>query len=603
MMIRAYVTSRLILGVGLLMYGGPGVVSHGVECPAGLRGAWSGTLAVAELLEVRLGLRERSPGDYVATIRSRQFAEEIPVWRDRERLRFQSTRLPIAFDGMLSEDGRRLGGFVQYGSTIARVDLLAEAGLANRSWADDWSPLEVVGEDLRFDLYIEDDGAGGTGGYFFFRDQRLPGLWGYGMECRDELIVVGEKNLSLWLEGRLDPARETLTMTVTGLGGSIPITFARMAPDFVPPMPDAPEALPREPASAGYVEHAPTALDDGWPTAKPSEAGLDVALIGDMVRAVIDEEMALTHSVLVARWGKLVVEEYFYGFERDTWHDMRSASKTLASTLVGLAVQEGWIAGSNALALPFFSRYRHYANWDARKAQITVRDLLTMSSGLDANDSDSRSVASEGAYQSQTERPDWIKLALDAPMIADPGAQPLYGGANPLIIGGILDEALDEPVEWFAHRTLFEPLGIERYKFFLDPTGVVYMGGGLHLRPRDMAKFGQLYLDGGVWQGRRLLSEEWIQESWGQYGMLAPLDRNGHQYGYLWWHHVYAVGDDTIETLEARGNGGQYIFVVPSLQLVVVITSGNFRTGKTRQPEEILRRFILPAVLGSPDSR
>jgi CubicO group peptidase (beta-lactamase class C family) len=599
----AAASSRLVFGVGLLFLGGPGAVPHGAECPAGLRGAWSGTLAVGELLEVRLGVQERAPGDYVATIRSRQFAEEIPVWRDGERLRFQSTRLPIAFDGMLSDDGTRLGGFIHYGSTLARMELPTETGSAKRSWAAVWSPLQVPEEALSFDLYIDDDGAGGLGGYFFFRDQRLPGLWGYGLECRKDLVVAGEKNLSLWLEGRFDPARSLLRMTVKGLGGSVPITFERMPPELVPPVPDAPEAPPREPGSAGYVEHAPEAVGDGWPTAKPSEVGLDVAVIGDMVRAIIDEEMALTHSVLIARRGKLVVEEYFYGFGRETWHDMRSASKTLASTLVGLAVQEGRITGSDALALPFFSKYRQYANWDARKARITLRDLLTMSSGLDANDSDPRSVASESAYQSQTERPDWIKLALDAPMIADPGSQPLYGGANPLIIGGILEKALDEPVEWFAHRALFEPLGIERYKFFIDPTGVVYMGGGLHLRPRDMAKYGQLYLDGGVWQGRRVLSEEWVQESWGRYGRLLPLDRNGHQYGYLWWHHVYAVRDDRIETLEARGNGGQYIFVVPSLELVAVITAGNFRTGKTRQPEEILRRFVLPAVLGTRASR
>jgi CubicO group peptidase (beta-lactamase class C family) len=190
-------------------------------------------------------------------------------------------------------------------------------------------------------------------------------------------------------------------------------------------------------------------------------------------------------------------------------------------------------------------------------------------------------------------------------MIADPGSQPLYGGANPLILGGILAAALEEPVEWFAHRMFFAPLGIERYRFLLDPTGIVYMGGGLYLRPRDMAKYGQLYLDGGVWQGTRILSEEWIRESWGQYGRLAPLDRNGHQYGYLWWHHTYDVGTRTIETLEARGNGGQYIFVVPSLDLVVVITAGNYRTGilKTRQPEAILQRFVLPAVLGSATSQ
>ncbi len=123
------------------------------------------------------------------------------------------------------------------------------------------------------------------------------------------------------------------------------------------------------------------------------------------------------------------------------------------------------------------------------------------------------------------------------------------------------------------------------------------------MRPRGMAKYGQLYLDGGVWQGRRILSEEWIRESWERYGRLAPLDRNGHQYGYLWWHHAYPVGDRTIETVEARGNGGQYIFVVPSLDLVAVITAGNFRTGETRRPEEILRRFVLPAVLRPPDSQ
>jgi len=129
------------------------------------------------------------------------------------------------------------------------------------------------------------------------------------------------------------------------------------------------------------------------------------------------------------------------------------------------------------------------------------------------------------------------------------------------------------------------------------------MGGGLYLRPRDMAKFGQLYLDGGLWRGERVISEEWVRESTGKYGRLAPLDRNGHQYGYLWWHHRYPVGDRVIETIEARGNGGQYIFVVPELELVAVITSGNFRNGKTRQPEEILQRFILPAALSSRGRR
>jgi CubicO group peptidase (beta-lactamase class C family) len=542
-----------------------------------------------------MAVRERASGGWEAEIRSKQVDEVIPAWREGAHLRFQSTRLLLAFDGILSEDGRRIGGFVQHASAIVRVVLEKGPGAGPRVWTTEWSPLVVADDSLRFDLYIGDDGAGGVGGFFFFRDQRLPGLFGYGLECNGGVVSLGEQNLGLRFEGELQSEGNMLSMTAMAASGSAPITFERMPPELVPSLPDAPEAPPRQPGSTGYVERAPEAADDGWPTSTPSDVGIDPDVIEDMVRAIV--EMALTHSVLVVRRGKLVVEEYFHGFERETRHDMRSASKTVTSTLIGLAIQEGRIEDVNASALTFFPRYRRYDNWDPRKAQISIRDLLTMSSGLDANDSDSRSVASEGAYQSQTNRPDWIKLALDAPMIANPGSQPLYGGANPLILGGVLAAVADEPVEWFAHRTLFEPLGIEDYQFLLDPTGIVYMGGGLHMRPRDMAKYGQLYLDGGVWQGRRILSEAWVRESWGRYGRLAPLDRNGHEYGYLWWHHKYEVGDRTIETAEARGNGGQYIFVVPTLDLVVVITAGNFRTGKTRQPEEILSRYIPPAVI------
>ncbi len=573
------------------------------DCPDQLLGAWHSTLDIEKLFTVGITITERSPGNFVANVRSHRGAEESPVWRVGDRPRFQSRTVPIAFDGEISDDESQIGSFVQYASQIFRVALPREAGSSPAAWATDWTPLGVTEKSVPFDLYIEDDGANGIGGYFFFRDQRLPALWGYGLECREGIVRLGEKNLGLRFEGRLDTTEGALHLAATGVGDSVPLTFRRMPQERVPELPDAPQEPPRAPEESEYTEHAPESTGDGWPTAKPSSEGLSVEPIRDMVRAIVEEEMALTHSVLVARRGKLVVEEYFYGFDRDTWHDMRSASKTVTSALIGLAIDERRIESVDASALSFFPRYRQYTNWDSRKARITVRDLLRMASGLDANDSDPNSVASEGAYQSQTRRPDWIKLALDAPMIADPGAQPLYGGANPLILGGILDQALAEPVEWFAHRALFQPLGIDHYKFFLDPTGIVYMGGGLHLRPRDMAKFGQLFLNGGVWQGNRVISEEWVRESTGKYGRLAPLDRNGHQYGYLWWHHQYPVGDRTIETLEARGMGGQYIFVVPSLDVVAVITSGNYRTGRTRQPEDILRRFVLPAVLGAPESR
>jgi CubicO group peptidase (beta-lactamase class C family) len=598
------VRSRLSLVTATILTAVCGQAAVGQACPPGLEGPWTGTLPARHLLQVEIRVQERPTGGVEAHLRSVGGSEAVPVWTDGPRWRFQSVTRPIAFDGMPSADGATVGGFLYHGSSLIRVQLHAVPGARSRAWSGSWNALGVAEDTPRLDLYVGDDDEGGLGGYFFFREDRLPGLFGYGVACDGDAVTMHEQVLGLQFTGRIVSGSDRLTLTATGVGGSETIVFRRMADGEVPARPDEPLTPARASGHRAYGGDAPDPSDDGWPTAAPPAVGLDTALIGAMVRALAEGEFPRTHSVLVARSGRLVVEEYFHGFDRAMWHDMRSASKTVTSTLIGLAIRDGHIRDAAEQALRFFPRYHRYSTWDPRKAHITIRHLLTMSSGLDANDSDPRSVASEVAYQSQRAQPDWIKLALDAPMIADPGARLIYGGANPLILGGILAGAVDEPVEWFAHRTLFGPLGIERYRFLVDPTGVPYMGGGLRLRPRDMLKYGQLYLNGGVWHGTRIVPEQWIEESWDRYGRLEPLDRNGHEYGYLWWHHRYEVDGRTIETVEARGNGGQYIFVVPALDLVTVITAGNYRGGLqlTRQPEEILRRYVLPAALPA-DSR
>ncbi|MEO1437567.1 MAG: 6-aminohexanoate hydrolase, partial [Bacteroidota bacterium] len=123
-----------------------------------------------------------------------------------------------------------------------------------------------------------------------------------------------------------------------------------------------------------------------------------------------------------------------------------------------------------------------------------------------------------------------------------------------------------------------------------------YFGGGMYLTPPDMLKYGQLYLQKGVWEGQQLLSEEWVEASFTKYGPLLNV-RDQNQYGYLWWHHTYQVGDHKIESWEARGAGGQYICVMPDLEVVMAITSGNFRNGRTKQPETIIEQYLLPALL------
>jgi len=588
--------TRCVLAVAAAV--GAAAASHAQQCPEALQGVWRGHLPVQSLFELGFTVQERSPGHFDAEVRSVTGSETVPVWRDGDHLRFQPSDMPLAFDGIVASDGSRIDAFVHDRASATRIVLTRSSTSEVPAWEGRWSVVDVRDPSLHLDLYVEDDGNGTVGGYWFFRDQRMPGLFGYGLSCRGEELSLGERSLGLWFAGTFDTHRDSLALTVTGNGGSFPVVFGRVPPDEVPPLPDAPAGPPR-PSDEGYLAGAPEAVSDGWPTAGPSTVGIAAERIGALVAAVAEERVGLTHAILIARHGTLVVEEYFYGYDRTTWQDLRSASKTVASTLVGLAIRDGHIPSAETPALALLPRYRSYDHWDPRKAQITVADLLNMNSGLDANDYDPESAAAEQVYQSQTARPDWVKLALDAPMVGDPGVAPFYyGGANPLIVGGVLDQTVGEPVLWFADRTLFAPLGITDYKILLDPTGVPYLGGGLRLRPRDMLAFGQMYLNGGMWNGRRVLPEDWVRESWTPRGRLQQF-RAEHAYGYLWWHFPYRVGDQVIDAVEARGNGGQYISIFPSLDLVVVITGGNYRNGRVRVPEEMLAEFILPAVVSN----
>ena len=529
----------------------PAAESHAQRCPPELQGAWRGTVPAAELFVVRFVVRERADGRYAVDVRSAAGTETVPVWLDGGHLRFQVSGAAIAFDGVIAADGSRIDAFVQDRSAATRIVLPRTAVDDRPAWHGEWSPVDVGDESLRLDLYVEDDGEGHLGGYWFFRDQRMPGLWGYGLSCTGADVGLGERTLGLWFAGAIDAARDSLDLTVTGPGGSVPVAFGRVPAEEVPALPDAPDTPPRGGAGAAFAGAAPGRLADGWPTAAPADVGIDTAPIGALVAAIAaaDTQMGLPHAILIARHGALVVEEYFYGYDRTTWQDMRSASKTVASTLVGLAIRDGHIPGVDTPALSLLPRYRSYDRWDPRKAQITVADLMNMNSGLDANDYDPNAVAAEQAYQSQTARQDWVKYALDAPMTGDPGTPPFYyGGANPLIVGGILSQTVGEPVQWFADRGLFAPLGITHYKILLDPTGVPYLGGGLRLSPRAMLSFGQLYLNGGVWNGQRILPEAWVRESWTPRGRLQEF-RDEHAYGYFWWHFPYRVGERVIDAI------------------------------------------------------
>jgi CubicO group peptidase (beta-lactamase class C family) len=298
--------------------------------------------------------------------------------------------------------------------------------------------------------------------------------------------------------------------------------------------------------------------------------------------------------VLVARHGKLVLEEYFYGFDRERPHDLRSGGKTFASVLAGIAMDHGAAIGPGTPVYASFPEYAPAANPDPRKQTMTLEHLMTMTSGFACDENgDADQPGNEGNMQAQTAQPDWYKFMLDQPLLASPGEKAAYCSGAVNLIGGMVRKAAKTWLPELFDRRLARPLQIRGYQMNLTPTGEWYLGGGIHMRPRDWLKFGQLYLDGGVWNGKRVLSRKWVEAS----TVRHPMHSQGTD-GYNWHVNEVKLGDRVFREYEANGNGGQLLMVVPEADLVVVFTAGNFMNyGVWRKfRDELLPQYILAAI-------
>ena len=365
---------------------------------------------------------------------------------------------------------------------------------------------------------------------------------------------------------------------------------------------NAPGFYPRRSPENPSTLLKPVETGDGWRTARPHETGLDERPLAGLVGSIAAFEptglrQPYIHGLLLAHRGKLVVEEYFHGHHREMTHDSRSAGKTLTSALLGIAIRKGTLPRLHQPVYSLFGGVEAFANPDPRKERMTVRHLVTMTSGFDCDDGDYDSPGNEDRMQSQDEQPDWHRYALDLPMVREPGKEGVYCTAGINLIGGVLRQATGISLLRFFQEEFAEPMEIAYYQMNLSPSYRGYMGGGIRLRPRDFLKLGQLYLDGGVWRGQRIVSEEWVRESAAPHASVNESD----DYGFAWWRRSYEVGGRTIETYYASGNGGQLLFVVPELDLVVLIQAGNYSDPRTRNEfrDRYMRESILPAALAS----
>lgn len=337
--------------------------------------------------------------------------------------------------------------------------------------------------------------------------------------------------------------------------------------------------------------HTASTASDGWTTVQPAAEGLNPELVSQAVAFIEQDEHEDFRSLVVARNGSLVVEHYFNGHGPDSLQDMRSAGKSVTSALVGIAIAEGYISDTDAPVLPIFPSYSPVAHDGVQKQAITIGHLLTMTSGIDADADDPSSPGYE-THMEVTE--DWVRFVLDLPMTRSPGSAWTYSSASSFLAGAAIEQTTGQSLAGFAEEWLFGPLGIERYHWAQTPKGRTVGQGNLSLRARDMTKLGQLYLNGGRWEGQQVIPEAWISSSVeAQYPV--PWD-NYDGYGYSWYTHTLEVDSRAFRYYFASGNGGNKIYVFPDEQMVVVTQSAAYNTNYgQRRSLEVLRR-ILAAV-------
>jgi CubicO group peptidase (beta-lactamase class C family) len=299
-------------------------------------------------------------------------------------------------------------------------------------------------------------------------------------------------------------------------------------------------------AAKTYRYRTPLPGGDGWRVSRAKDEGVDEERLRALVERIlaidpVDRESPRIHSLLVARHGKLVLEEYFFGFDESRPHDLRSASKVFTSMMFGIAM-------ADAVHAPI----------DPKHPKITAAHLLSHTSGLACDDDDEKSPGNEDVMQGQREQPDWYRYFLDLPALHEPGTKYVYcsGGIN--YAGALVAKKTGAWLPDFFDRAIARPLQFGTYHMNLQPDGQAYSGGGIYLRPRDFLKLGQTYLDGGLWNGKRIVPKEWVRTSTAN--------------SYAWHRHVL----NGRQTYEASGNGGQFAIVVPELDLVVAITAGNY---------------------------
>jgi CubicO group peptidase (beta-lactamase class C family) len=533
-------------------------------------------------------LIEKTPAGWTADFAGRA----LPVQARGNELRLSLPNDEGAFQGKLDRN-RITGQWISppsrvHGSRYATPVILTADG-ANR-----WRGV-VAPRDDTFTLFLmvqkQQDGA--LAAFMRNPERNIGVFYDVSRLVRNGNAVqlmgkrMGRKDEQVLLEGSYDSENDLLSIAFPARGGTY--DFRREGDDS--------NFYPRGRKPQPYTYRAPPERSDGWPAGTLEQARIDRPAIEKFVQMLIDMPIESVrtpevHGVLIAREGKLVLEEYFHGEHRDRMHETRSAAKSLTATVVGAAIQAGAPLQLSTSVYTAMNSGTAMAELDPQKRAMTLEHLLMMRSGYFCDDTNPNAPGNEDAMLDQSEEPDYYKYTLRLPLDRDPGAKGVYCSIDPNLALGVLGRATGESPLDVYHRLIGEPLGIATYGWPLSPAGQPYGGGGVWMQPRDFMKLGQVMLDGGSWHGRRILGADFAKRAG------APLhDLRGIQYGYLWWSIEYPYKDRKVRAFFAGGNGGQVVMVIPDLALVIAAFGGNYadRASLILQ-QEYVPRYILPAV-------
>jgi CubicO group peptidase (beta-lactamase class C family) len=394
--------------------------------------------------------------------------------------------------------------------------------------------------------------------------------------------------------GTYDAENQVITLVFPGRGGSYDFRRDNDDSDFYP--------RGRNPDRYSY--RPPPGRDDGWPVSTLEAANIDRAAIEGFIQKIVampmDSSDAMQlHGVLIARHGKLVLEEYFHGEHRDKLHGTRSATKSVTAVLAGAVIQAGAPLKLTSPVYEVMNGGTFPPDLEPQKRAMTLEHLLTMSSGYFCDDNNDDAPGNEETMWDQSAEPDFYRYTLKVPMATPPGENAVYCSASPNLALGVVGRATQEIPIYSFDRLIAGPMKIANYAWPLDPAGNPYGGGGVQFLPRDFMKFGQLMLNGGTWEGRRILSREFATQATAPLYHLANI-----YYGYNWWSEDFPYKNRTVRAFMALGAGGQVVTVVPELDLVIAFYAGNYSSRvQLDAGHHYVPRYLLPAVREAGDDR